>query len=119
VNASDNLAKVKKVADEVCQRFKVPFNRLAMDCRESAITVPRQVVFYIARELSDIRFNELGKIFHRDRTTVLYGHRSVKDRITVDREFCLLVEQLMHVCRQRLATGMIAPAENNWAFATR
>lgn len=110
-NASDNLTKVKKVADEVCQRFKVPLDRLAMNCRESAIAVPRQVVFYIARELSDIRFNELGKIFHRDRTTALYGHRSVKDRITVDREFCQIVEQLMNACRQRLAAGMVNGCE--------
>jgi len=107
-SASDDLAKVKKVADEVCQRFKVPFDRLAMGCRESAIAVPRQVIFYIARELSAIRFTELGRIFHKDRTTALYGHRSVKDRMTVDREFNQLVGQLMHVCRERLAADSVA-----------
>ena len=101
----DHATTVWEVADEVCQRFKVPFDRLTMRCRENAIAVPRQVVFYIARELGDIRFKELGKLFHKDRTTALYGHRSVKDRMTVDREFSLLVEQLMQACRQRLAVA--------------
>ncbi|MGO9587213.1 MAG: helix-turn-helix domain-containing protein [Limisphaerales bacterium] len=106
--ASDNSATVKKVATEVCQKFNVTFDRLTMKCRENAVAVPRQVVFYIARELSDIRLAELGRIFHKDHGTVLYGHRSVKDRMTVDREFAETVEQLMQSCRQRLASEIVA-----------
>jgi chromosomal replication initiator protein len=106
--ASDTMDTVKKVAVEVCQKFNVTFDRLTMRCRENAVAIPRQVVFYIARELSDIRLTELGRIFHKDHGTVLYGHRSIKDRITVDREFAETVEQLMHSCRRRLASESVA-----------
>jgi chromosomal replication initiator protein len=106
--ASDNSATVKKVATEVCQKFNVTFDRLTMKCRENAVAVPRQVVFYIAREISDIRLAELGRIFHKDHGTVLYGHRSVKERMTVDREFAETVEQLMQSCRQHLASEIVA-----------
>jgi chromosomal replication initiator protein len=106
--ASDKADTVRKVATEVCEKFNVTFDRLTMRCRESAVTVPRQVVFYIARELSDIRLTELGRIFHKDHGTVLSGHRSVKDRMTVDREFAETVGQLMHSCRQRLASEIVA-----------
>ena len=106
--ASDNSVTVKKVATEVCQKFNVTFDRLTMKCRENAVAVPRQVVFYIARELSDIRLTELGRIFHKDHGTVLYGHRSVKERMTVDRDFAETVEQLMQSCRQRLASEVVA-----------
>ena len=106
--ASDKVDTVKKVAVEVCQKFNITFDRLTMKCRENAVTVPRQVVFYIARELSDIRLAELGRIFHKDHGTVLYGHRSVKDRMTIDREFAETVEQLMRSCRQRLASEIVA-----------
>src|SRR5208282_386335 len=99
---------VKKVASEVCQKFNVTFDRLTMKCRENAVAVPRQVVFYLARELSDIRLTELGRIFHKDHGTVLYGHRSVKERMTVDREFAETVERLMQSCRQRLASELVA-----------
>ena len=105
---SDKMDTVKKVAVEVCQKFNVTFDRLTMKCRENAVAVPRQVVFYITRELSDIRLAELGRIFHKDHGTVLHGHRSVKDRMTVDREFAETVEQLMHSCRQRLASEIVA-----------
>jgi chromosomal replication initiation ATPase DnaA len=106
--ASGNVDTVKTVAVEVCQKFNVTFDRLTMKCRENAVAVPRQVVFYIARELSDIRLAELGRIFHKDHGTVLHGYRSVKDRMTVDREFAEIIEQLMHSCRQRLASEIVA-----------
>ncbi len=106
--SSDNVDTVKKVAVEVGQKFNVTFERLMMKCRENAVAVPRQIVFYITRELSDIRLAELGRIFHKDHGTVLHGHRSVKDRMTVDKEFAETVEQLMHTCRQRLAPEIVA-----------
>jgi chromosomal replication initiation ATPase DnaA len=106
--AGEYVVTVKKVATEVCQRFNLTFDRLTRRCRENAVVVPRQVVFYIARELSDIRLVDLSRVFHKDHSTVLYGHRSVKDRMTVDREFAEIVEQLMHTCRQRLVSEISA-----------
>ena len=106
--ASDHATMVQKVAIEVCQKFNVTFDRLAMKCRENAVAVPRQVIFYIARELSDIRLAELGRIFNKDHGTVLYGHRSVKDRMSFDKEFAETIEQLMQSCRQRLASESLA-----------
>ena len=108
--ASNNAETIKKVAIEVCQKFNVTFDRLTMRCRENAVAVPRQVVFYLARELSDIRLTELGSIFHKAHCTVLYGHRSVKDRMTVDREFAQTVDQLMQSCRQRLTANSASPS---------
>jgi len=108
LRASNNAETVKNVAIEVCQKFSVTFDRLTMQCRENAVSVPRQVVFYLARELSDIRLTELGSIFHKGHGTVLYGHRSVKDRMTVDRKFAETVDQLMQSCRQRLTSKFVA-----------
>jgi chromosomal replication initiation ATPase DnaA len=108
MRSSNNAETIKKVVIEVCQKFNVTSDRLAMQCRENAVAVPRQVVFYIARELSDIRLTELGSIFHKAHCTVLYGHRSVKDRMTVDREFAQTIDQLMQSCRQRLTSKIAA-----------
>jgi chromosomal replication initiator protein len=103
IRDNNNAVTVKKVVTEVCHKFNVPCEHLMMRCRMAAVAVPRQVVFYLVRELSDIPFAELGRIFYKDHGTVLYGCRSVKDRIMVDREFAQTIEQLMHSCRERLA----------------
>lgn len=46
--------------------------------RHWRIVQPRQVAMYLCREVTRRSFVEIGKIFDRDHTTVLYSHRKIK-----------------------------------------
>ena len=53
--------------------------------RPEHIAFPRQVAMYLARQLTESSFNEIGEQFGgRDHGTVLHACRLVKDRMQVD-----------------------------------
>jgi chromosomal replication initiator protein len=64
-----------------------------------SISTPRQVAWYLCRQLTDISYPELGKVFNgMHHSTVLYGVQKIESAISSDealaRKMQLLTEQL-------------------------
>lgn len=101
-------ATIKIVAIETCSKFQVTFDRLIMGGRSNHVVIPRQVIFYVARELCDVSSTELGRIFSKDHGTVLYGVQQVKNRMDVDGPFASQVNEIIKSVRQRLAAETVS-----------
>ncbi len=63
--------RVAAIKAAVCQEFGC--SMIDLDSYRKATSLPRQVAMYLARELTPHSLPELGRMFHRDHTTVLYG----------------------------------------------
>jgi chromosomal replication initiator protein len=71
----------KKVADH----FDLRPTDMIGKRRPEHIAFPRQIAMYLARQLTESSFNEIGEAFGgRDHGTVLHACRLVKDRMQVD-----------------------------------
>ena len=71
----------KKVADH----FDLRQTDMIGKRRPEHIAFPRQIAMYLARQLTESSFNEIGEAFGgRDHGTVLHACRLVKDRMQVD-----------------------------------
>lgn len=105
---SSSGVTVKIVTIETCSKFQVTFDSLTSRGRSNQVAIPRQVIFYVARELTDVTSTELGRIFRKDHGTVLYGVNAVKDRMGVDEEFASQVNDIIKSVKQRLATEAVA-----------
>jgi chromosomal replication initiator protein len=99
---SDGKVTVRIVALEVCQRFKLNIDQLLMKTRVSTVARPRQIVFYLARELDQVSYSEIGRIFGKDHGTITHGYRSVRDQIETDAAFAGQISALKESCRKRL-----------------
>ena len=108
VGKNGSGATVKIVAIETCSKFQVTFDRLTMGGRSNQVAIPRQVIFYVSRELCDVTSTELGRIFRKDHGTVLYGVNAVKDRMQVDEPFASLVNEIIKSVRHRLASEAVS-----------
>ncbi len=65
---------VERVLKEVSQTYGVSISDLRGKRRTKAIALPRQVAMYLARELTECSFPEIGqKIGSRDHSTVMYA----------------------------------------------
>lgn len=93
---------MKVVCEEVCLAFNLDMERLSRKSREQYISTPRQVVFYVGRELSNISPRVVGKMFNKDYGTVVHGCRKIKNRIETDNKFKELVGAVMSKCQDRL-----------------
>lgn len=51
------------------------------------LTKPRQIAMYYAREITHKSFPQLGAVFEKDHTSVLYAIRKVKNKLADEDEY--------------------------------
>lgn len=91
------------IIDEVCKTFDLSFDMLIANRRRTEnIAKPRQVAFYLARELSDLTLESIGTAFGRDHGTILHACRAIRDRMDTDQAFKQKVTVLTEACRSRI-----------------
>lgn len=72
--------------------------------REERVAYPRQIIFYIARELTPMSLAEIGRALGgKDHGTVLYGIRSVRDRMETVPDYKCRINGLKKVCVELVA----------------
>ena len=73
------------IISTVCEQYGVKQEDIVSKKRNKEIVLPRQIVMYLARELTDAPLEEIGKsLGKKDHTTVMSGISKIKDLITVD-----------------------------------
>lgn len=70
---------IDMIKSAAAQRFDVPVPYLVSCRRTDAVVIPRQIAFYLARELTAYSLTTIGRhIGDRDHTTVLYALRKME-----------------------------------------
>jgi chromosomal replication initiator protein len=90
------IVTIKDVERAVCLRFRITREQLLMRGPARAISRPRAIAMYLARELTGASFPRLGQYFERDHSTVLYACRMVAKRTPTDSKLAVEVE----ICRE-------------------
>ena len=69
---------LRDIEAAVCARFGLTPEILRGPRRERGIARPRQIVMYLAREMTPLSYPRIAAWFHRDHTTVLWGERRIR-----------------------------------------
>ncbi len=77
---------VGAIQKEVEQFYKVSHADLVGSKRSRNIMYARQVAIYLCRQMLDIPYNDIGKKFNRDHSTVMYSVEKIEDRLKESRE---------------------------------
>ncbi|HZO83825.1 MAG TPA: chromosomal replication initiator protein DnaA [Verrucomicrobiae bacterium] len=76
---------IESIQKKVAEHFDLRVADMTGKRRPEHIAFPRQIAMYLARQLTESSFNEIGEAFGgRDHGTVLHACRLVKDRMQVD-----------------------------------
>jgi chromosomal replication initiator protein len=76
---------IESIQKKVADHFDLRQTDMIGKRRPEHIAFPRQIAMYLARQLTESSFNEIGEAFGgRDHGTVLHACRLVKDRMQVD-----------------------------------
>ena len=69
----------------VADNYQISVADLKGKKRDKKFAVPRQVAFYIAREITEFSYMEIGNAFGgRDHTTIMHGCDKIADQIKID-----------------------------------
>lgn len=65
------------ISDLVGSQFKVSIKDMQSRSRKKIVTFPRQVAMYLCRKYTEESLADIGKVFHRDHSTVLHSIKVV------------------------------------------
>ncbi len=69
---------VEKIIDYVANAFGVTSADIKSDKRQNEIKLARQVAMYVIKEVTSLTLQEIGKIFDKNHSTVLYSIDQIK-----------------------------------------
>ena len=68
--------------------------------RTRNIIYARQIAIYLSRQMLDLPFNDIGKKFNRDHSTVMYSVTNVEEKMKESRELQEEIEALKQIIRE-------------------
>jgi len=93
---------IPQILDAVVNQFNVRLSDLQGKKRSRSIAFARQVCMYLARDLTRLSLEEIGKCFGgRDHTTVLHASRQIRELRTRDAELDRMLAKLTEELRRR------------------
>ncbi len=85
------IADIQKVVEGF---YKISHSDLVGKKRTRNIIYARQIAIYLCRQLLDLPFNDIGKLFNRDHSTVMYSVTNVEEKMKESRELREEIEAL-------------------------
>lgn len=100
LSARRRVVSLADIEREVCQAFEVTLEDLLSQKRSKSVTVPRHVAMWLARELTDHSWQEIGTHFNRrNHTAAIFGFNKVGQRMRADLAFQQRVQELVEILR--------------------
>lgn len=73
------------IRDAVCRYFSIFPNEVESSRRQGALVYPRQIAFWLARNLTPYSYPQIGRRFgNRDHTTIMHGCRRIEAKMKTD-----------------------------------
>lgn len=70
--------KIEKIISEVARTYNVSESDILSNRRTQELVLARQAAMYIAREMTDLSFEQIGKFFAKDHTTVIHNVKKIE-----------------------------------------
>lgn len=91
---------IADIQKEVETFYKVSHADLVGKKRNRNIIYARQIAIYLSRQMLDLPFNDIGKKFNRDHSTVMYSVTNVEEKMKESRELREELETIKQLIRE-------------------
>lgn len=85
---------VDKIFTAVYNKYGIPKEEIVGKKRSKEIAAARHISIYLIRELTEMSYPNIGKIFDRDHTTVLVSYNSIHEKVSFDPIFSVEMNEL-------------------------
>ena len=77
LNPTPPRINIELISEAAATEFDTTVSGIRSSRREQSLSVPRHVVWYLAKELAGDRVCDIARFFGRDHSTVIYGLRKL------------------------------------------
>jgi chromosomal replication initiator protein len=86
-----------EILDMVCRHYRVESEAVKGQSRKSNIAMARHVTVYMMREILGDSWANIGaSLGSKDHTTMMHGHKKIREMMDRDRELALVINGLMN-----------------------
>lgn len=90
------IITIDGIQKKVAQFYNVTVDDLKTGRRDKHLVFARQVAMYLARELTDLSFPEIGQCFGgRDHTTILHAYNKIKGECVKNTDASRLIQRIL------------------------
>jgi chromosomal replication initiator protein len=86
--------EVETIMQVVAEHFKMPVSDILGKKRNKEIVLPRQVAMFLAREMGQMSYPDIGRAFGRDYTTVIHSYEKIKTEVKKDSNLKNVVSEI-------------------------
>lgn len=87
---------IKNIQEVVSQNYNITVSELKGKKREKKFVIPRFIAVYIAREMTEYSFTEIGNEFGgRDHSSIMHGYNNIVEKIQSDPTMLQKIKILM------------------------
>ncbi len=91
----DEIIDVAKIQHIVCDYFQIKLKEMTGARRQKNFALPRQIAGYMARELTDASFPEIGRQFGgRDHSTIMHACKKIRELRATDKRLNKTITEL-------------------------
>lgn len=105
----------RRIIKEVAATYNVNVSDILGDSRKQPLVMPRQIAMYLAHDITGLSLVEIGKVFNRDHTTVIYAREKIDGMAKADENFYQEISALSEKIYAMLADATFI-AEMEQAF---
>ena len=87
------------ILKEICGYYNITADKIFGISKAKDIALPRQIMLYLIREMTDLSLPEIGKFVKRDHTTVLYAINKITDQLQKDENLDLTIKDIRKTIR--------------------
>ncbi len=93
---ANGLISIELIQKVVCDHYNISLSDIKSKKRNKKYIVPRHIAIYIARNLGDYSYPELGNEFGgRDHTSIMHGYEKITEQLKVDSSLDSTIQMLM------------------------
>jgi len=90
-----NVLNIERIQQSVALSFDVRLGDMVSRKRPASLVLPRQVAMYLARELTEMSYQDLGSAFGgRDHGTIMHACRNIEKKMRGDENLRLRVQNI-------------------------
>ena len=93
---ANGLINIEMIQKVVCDHYNISLSDIKSKKRNKKYIVPRHIAIYIARNMLDYSYPELGNEFGgRDHTSIMHGYEKIEEQLKVDSALDTTIQMLM------------------------
>lgn len=96
----EQLLSAEMICELVSVQFNVSVREMQSRSRKRSVSFPRQVAMYLSRKYTDDSLSDIGKVLHRDHSTVLHAIKVVSSRAMKDGSVSAQLDLLSNKVKQ-------------------